>query len=67
MWFKCKHPAERLIVESEETRRQIDADFERVEYHLQCRACMEPVTVVYARMIGGTEAFLARGEPAANG
>lgn len=61
MFFKCKHPARWLGVQRDETREPIDADFERVVYHLCCRQCGEEVTLSYAKMIGGVDAFMARG------
>lgn len=62
MWpFKCKHPAARLRVEREATETPIDEDFTRITYHLVCGNCREPVTVEHAKVVGGVQAFFARG------
>jgi hypothetical protein len=61
MFFRCKHPAHLLAVQSPETTERKNADFDVVTYHLVCRRCRTPVPVTYARMIGGVEAFLERG------
>ena len=61
MFFKCKHPAKYLGVRTEETRQVQNEDFERVCYHLLCLKCGEPVEVAYSKLIGGVEAFMARG------
>lgn len=61
LWFGCKHPAKRLVVEREATVEQRDADFNIVTYHLICRDCGDPVKVKHAACIGGVDAFLARG------
>lgn len=65
MWpFKCQHPAKRLSVLKAQTVANIDADFDKVTYHLSCGACDEHIDVSYAAMIGGVEAFIARGRKA---
>ena len=62
MWpFKCKHPAAWLRVEREATEASIDHDFTLVTYYLVCGNCGESVKVEHAKLIGGVEAFLARG------
>jgi hypothetical protein len=62
MWpFRCQHPANRLSVRKAQTVANIDADFDRVTYHLSCGACGENIEVSYAAMIGGVGAFIARG------
>ena len=70
MFFKCKHPADRLVVEKEQTIRpivksvgfysDIDPDFEQVNYHLICRKCGQNVTISHAKTIHGVDAFLSK-------
>lgn len=64
MFFKCKHPANRLAVKTDSTEERIDADFTRVIHHLFCQNCMEDVNIKYAKTNGGVEAFLKRGSDA---
>ncbi len=61
IFFKCKHPANRLAVKNDSTEEYIDADFIRVIHHLFCQKCMADVDIKYAKMKGGVKAFLARG------
>ena len=61
MFFRCKHPLSKLVVERPETRTQKDEDFDRVEYHFVCRGCGESVSLRYVSMRGGVEGFLERG------
>lgn len=60
-WFKCNHPAGALRVARPETVKRVDDDFNSVTYHLSCSRCGEHVDINYAQLIGGVEAFLARG------
>jgi hypothetical protein len=60
-FFKCSHPANSLIVEKDATIKNIDEDFDAVDYHFICTKCGENVTVGYAKMIGGVDAFIERG------
>lgn len=60
MWlFKCKHPAQSLGVQREETSN-VDGEFKVTTYHLFCRNCSKPVAITYASIIGGVDAFLSR-------
>jgi hypothetical protein len=59
-FLNCKHPAGWLGVEKDETTEHQDADFDVTTYHLLCRKCGEPVSIKYAKMVGGPLAFLAR-------
>ena len=59
--FKCSHPADRLVVEKDATVTNHDEDFDFVDYHFICTICGEKVTVGYAKMIGGVDAFIERG------
>ena len=61
MFFKCKHPANRLAVKDHSTEERIDEDFTRVIHHLLCRKCGADVDIKYAKTNGGVEAFLERG------
>ena len=61
MFFKCKHPAEYLMVAKEQTVEQFDADYDHITYHFTCYKCNKPVTIKHAKMIGGVDAFLKRG------
>ncbi len=60
-FVKCKHPAGSLIVEKDSTIKNIDEDFDAIDYHFICTKCGENVTIGYAKMIGGVEAFMERG------
>ena len=59
--FKCSHPADRLVVEKDQTVTPHDEDFEHIDYHFICMKCNKPVTIGYAKMIGGVEAYMERG------
>jgi hypothetical protein len=61
MFFKCKHPAARLVVERDSTVTQKDEDFNIIVHHLRCRECDEEVSITYAQLIGGVDAFMKRG------
>lgn len=58
LWFKCKHPAERLVVEKKETIEQIDDDFDVITYNLQCGVCKTNIKVTYARLRNGISGFM---------
>lgn len=60
MWpFKeCVHPAALLGVKSEQTVHIVDADFDRVDYHLFCRKCGSDVGVGYVKLREGVDGFL---------
>ena len=58
---KCKHPFAVLVAEKDSTEFKIDEDFIGVDYHLLCTECNETLTLKYAKLIGGVDAFLARG------
>ena len=58
--FKCKHPFNAIGVEKEHASVIHDADFEHIDYHFFCRNCGEKLTLKYAKMIGGVDAFLSR-------
>jgi hypothetical protein len=60
-FFKCKHPADWLIVEKNQTVKPYDEDFEDVTIHLRCVKCSEKINISYAKMIGGVDAFIERG------
>ncbi len=60
-FFKCKHPANYLVVEKDQTITPHDEDFDYVDYHFICMKCNKPVTIGYAKMVGGVEAFIERG------
>lgn len=62
MFFKCKHPADALLIRKQETVEPIDKDFDRVTYHFRCIRCDKEINKSYARMIGGLEGFLSRGD-----
>ena len=57
---KCNHPANSLVVYKDATVENIDEDFNKVTYHLQC-SCGEMVDIKYAKMIGGVDGFMERG------
>ncbi len=59
--FKCRHPANSLVVDKDATVKNIDEDFDEITYHLFCTDCNEKVEVGYAKMIGGVDAFIERG------
>ena len=59
--FKCKHPANMLMVEKDSTIKNIDEDFDEITHHLICLKCDETVKIKYAKMIGGVDAFMERG------
>lgn len=62
MWpFRCRHPAAALRVERDATTEPIDEEFTRITYHLICGNCGEKVEVKHAKLVGGVEGFLARG------
>ena len=60
MFFRCKHPFNRLDVRKGYTKENIDQDFDRIIMHFTCRACEKDLDIKYAEMIGGVKAFLAR-------
>jgi len=60
-FFKCSHPVDYLVVEKDETVTPHDADFELIEYHFICMKCNTPVSVRYAKLIDGVDAFFERG------
>ena len=60
-FFKCSHPASHLAVEKEHTVKSFNEDFEYVEYHFFCMKCDKPITIGYAKLIGGVDAFIERG------
>jgi hypothetical protein len=60
-FFKCNHPADRLIVEKDATIKNIDEDFDAIDYHFICIDCDKKVKIGYAKMIGGVDAFIERG------
>lgn len=59
-WFKCKHPLRALVVQKEQTEKQIDEDFIHVDYHLHCVNCGEYVKIIHARCVGGVDALYKR-------
>jgi hypothetical protein len=59
--FKCVHPADQLVVEKDQTVTPYDEDFEHIECHFICMKCNKPVTIGYAKMIGGVDTFIERG------
>ena len=63
MWpFSCNHPAKNLFVKKDKKTKNIDADFNKVTYHLFCNRCGKDVDIAYSEMIGGVDAFLKRGK-----
>ncbi len=58
---KCKHPFAKLVVKKDLTINLIDNDFEHITYHLHCTHCDTNLDIKYARLIGGVDAFLNRG------
>jgi hypothetical protein len=60
-FFKCNHPADYLVVEKDHTVVNYDEDFDYIDYHFICIKCHKPVTIGYAKMVGGVEAFIERG------
>lgn len=60
MWFKCQHPAKWLVAEREQTKVNVDADFDRVTFHMRCISCGELVSVKFSTFVGGVDAFLNR-------
>ena len=58
--FKCNHPFKYIHVRDSEFTERINADFDRVTYHLYCRKCNEKLPLSYARMVGSTKEFLNR-------
>lgn len=62
MWFKCKHPAERLVLnEQETTTRRIDDDFSVTSISMHCYGCGKDVKVGATFFNGVVEAFINRG------
>ena len=64
MFWKCKHPFNRLGVQREATSvpsPKYPEDYNHVTYHLFCQKCGEKLDITYAQMIGGVDGFLARG------
>jgi hypothetical protein len=59
--FKCQHPAKELAVAKEATEKQHDEDFNIVTYHLFCGKCGEQIVLTHAKMVGGVEAYIERG------
>lgn len=59
-FFKCNHPADLLAVQKDQTVTPFDEDFEHIDYHFVCMKCNKPVTIGYAKMIGGVDAFMER-------
>lgn len=53
-WFKCKHPAASLGVESGnvtiEPSKQFPDEYQTVTYNLWCDRCHTPVKVGYSRL-----------------
>lgn len=64
MWpFRCKHPAAILgIYSPKRTVIPVDEDFEKVVFHLHCRACGKKVDIACTSLVGGVDAFLSRPE-----
>ncbi len=60
-FFKCNHPVDYLVVEKDQTVVHHDEDFDYIDYHFICVKCNEKVTVQYAKMVGGVDAFIERG------
>jgi len=60
-FFECNHPFNRLVVEKEHTVENIDADFNRITYHLVCQKCKKLLPLSHAEVIGSTTEFLNRG------
>lgn len=71
MFFKCKHPADKLVVDKEQTVEsfkrivangfyQTDEDFEKVTYNLFCLKCGEDVKITHAKTKYGIERFLKK-------
>jgi len=54
----CNHPAAQLAVVREQVVTPLDADFEKVTYHLACMKCGEPVFIEHARTVRGAAEFL---------
>lgn len=65
MWpFKCKHPASALFPKKDHTEtpsKEYPEYFTEVTFYAYCIRCGEPVTLSYAKMIGGVDGFLERG------
>lgn len=59
-FFKCKHPANMLVAEKEQTVEAFDEDFDHVTYHFTCRSCNAKVTNKHAKFRGGVAGFLSR-------
>ena len=51
MFFKCKHPANRLHIQKDETRKRISNFFEEVTYHLYCTKCNEKIDIKYSKVL----------------
>ena len=61
--FSCKHPADRLAVEKEQTTDDVDRQFVKVTYHLICQKCQASIKVVHAKTRNGVDAFLTDATP----
>jgi len=48
-FFRCRHPADLLIVEKEHTVEPLDADFDLIVYHCCCLGCGALVTIRHAK------------------
>lgn len=61
--FSCKHPAYWLRWNRGVTPLigPIYADFEDHLMHCHCDKCGKDVTLTFARLVGGVDAFFARG------
>jgi hypothetical protein len=59
--FPCTHPAHMLKVRREETRAEIDGEFESVTYQLSCIQCGDDVNIQYQRLTGGPLKHLQEG------
>lgn len=51
MFFKCKHPANMLLVEKPLTFKKIDNDFNKITYHLRCMKCGDLIDISYIELI----------------
>jgi phosphoserine aminotransferase len=59
--FKCKHPFKSLIVEKNHTIKQVDEDFNHINYYLMCSNCDTKLTLGWASLVGGVDAYIERG------
>mgnify|MGYP000700432861 CR=1 FL=1 len=60
MLFRCKHPANMLAVQKDETVTPHNEDYSIVTYHLVCRKCQEKIDISYAKVLGGVDGMFQR-------